>query len=366
MTKPIVIVTGASGFIGSAVCIDLAKDFVVVAIDRREPTLRLRKVAPLVIWHILDISDNRAVSELFAQVKIDFGQIDFVIHFAAYYDFDNDWVEEYQKTNITGTSNVLNASKYEGVKRLIFASSIAAMEPPAGSSFLTENSPTSEYIPYARSKSLGEKLIEERSAQVPYTILRIAGVFSDWCELPPLYGLIKLWTSAYPFGCMIPGRGISGIPYIHLNDLVSFVRKCIIWDHKLGPSHIFLASQQGTVLHRQLFPAIRSESIYPSSIRPIHISQKFAKTGLRFRHALGAVSGNIPYERPWMLDYVDKSWYADTAITRRTLDWDCTPGLGILQKIPDIMSNLRKDPKGWESRKKSKAVLVTDSFGKRK
>ena len=131
MIKPIVIVTGASGFIGSAVCIDLAKDFLVVAIDCREPTLRLREVAPLVIWHILDISDKLAVSELFAQVKIDFGPIDFVIHLAAYYDFSMDWVGEYQRTNITGTSNVLNASKHEGVKRLIFASSIAAMEPSA-------------------------------------------------------------------------------------------------------------------------------------------------------------------------------------------------------------------------------------------
>ena len=354
MTKPIIIVTGASGFIGSTVCIDLAKDFIVVAIDRREPTLRLREAAPLVIWHILDISDNLAVSKLFALVKIDFGQIDFVIHLAAYYDFSMDWVGEYQRTNISGTSNVLNASKYEGVKRLIFASSIAAMEPPAGSSFLTEESPTSEYIPYAKSKSLGEKLIEESSAQVPYTILRIAGVFSDWCELPPLYSLIKLWTSVFPFGCMIPGRGNSGIPYIHLNDLVSIVRKCILLDHKLGASNIFLASQQGAVLHRQLFPAIRSESIYPLSIRPIHIRQKFAKKGLRFRRALGELTGNIPYERPWMLDYVDKTWTADTAITRRILHWDCTPSMGILQKIPDIMSNLRKDPKVWEKRNRSR------------
>lgn len=44
MTKPIVIVTGASGFIGSALCIDLANDFLVVAIDHREPPLRLREV----------------------------------------------------------------------------------------------------------------------------------------------------------------------------------------------------------------------------------------------------------------------------------------------------------------------------------
>ena len=350
MTKPIVVITGASGFLGSAVCIDLAKDFIVIAVDRREPSEQLRKAAPQTIWHILDIADTQAISEVFVQTRNDFGQIDFVIHFAAYYDFDNNWVEEYQRTNVNGTANVLDASKNEGVKRLIFASSIGAMEPPVSGSFLTEESPTSEFTPYVRSKSLGEKLLEEASAQVPYIIFRIAGVFSDWCELPPLYGLIKLWTSVFPFGCIIPGRGESGIPYIHINDLVSLIRKCIFLNHELGPSNIFLASQHGAVLHRQLFPAIRSSAGYSGSLRPIHITRKIAKFGVWFRCALGEFSGNMPHERPWMLDYVDKPWTTDTSKTRRILDWDCTPELGILRKIPDIQSNLRTDPKGWEER----------------
>jgi nucleoside-diphosphate-sugar epimerase len=350
MTKPIVVITGASGFLGSAVCIDLAKDFIVIAIDRREPSEQLRKAAPQTIWHILDIADNQAISKVLALTRNDFGQIDFVIHLAAYYDFGIDWVEEYQRTNVNGTANVLDASKNEGVKRLIFASSIAAMEPPTGGSFLTEESPTSEFTPYARSKSLGERILAEASEQVPSIILRIAGVFSDWCELPPLYGLIKLWTSVFPFGCIIPGRGGSGIPYIHINDLVRLIRKCIFLHHELGPSNIFLASQHGAVLHRQLFPTIRSVAGYSGSLKPIHITRKIAKFGIWFRCALGSFSGNMPYERPWMLDYVDKPWTTDTSKTRRTLDWDCASELGILSKIPDILSNLRTDPKGWEER----------------
>jgi hypothetical protein len=58
----------------------------------------------------------------------------------------------------------------------------------------------------------------------------------------------------------------------------------------------------------------------------------------------------MPYERPWILDYVDKPWTTDTSKTRRILDWDCASELGILRKIPDILSNLRTDPKGWEER----------------
>ncbi len=350
MTKPIVVITGASGFIGSAVCVDLVRDFIVIAIDRREPTEQLRRAATQAIWHIIDIADNQAISKVFAQTRNDFGQIDFVIHLAAYYDFDTDWVPEYQRTNVDGTAKVIRASINEGVKRLVFASSIAAMEPPAIGSYLTEESPTSEFLPYARSKSLGERLLAEASSQVPCNILRIAGVFSDWCELPPLYSLIRLWTSAFPFGFIIPGQGESGIPYIHLNDLVRLVRLCILQNHELGPYNIFLASQHGAVLHRQLFPAIRSAAGYSGSLRPIHIPRKIAKFGARFRYALGEISGNRPYERPWMLEYVDKPWNTDTSNTRRNLDWDCTPELGLLRKIPDILNNLKTDPKGWEER----------------
>ncbi len=112
----------------------------MIAIDRREPSEQLKKAAPQTIWHILDIADNQTISEVLALTRNDFGQIDLVIHLAAYYDFGNDWVEEYQRTNVIGTTNVLNASKFVGVKRLIFASSIGAMEPPAGRSCLTEES----------------------------------------------------------------------------------------------------------------------------------------------------------------------------------------------------------------------------------
>ncbi len=343
-------ITGASGFIGSAVCIELAKDFVVIAIDLREPSDQLRKAAPQTIWHILDIADARAISEVFELTRNYFGQIDFVIHLAAYYDFESDWVQEYQRTNVDGTANVIQASKNEGVKRLIFASSIGAMEPPAPGSFLSEESPTSEITPYGRSKSRGERLLAEASSEVPLIILRIAGVFSDWCELPPLYGLIKLWTSSFPLGCIVPGRGESGIPYIHLSDLVNLIRKCIFLNHEFGTFNIFLASQHGAVLHRQLFPAIRSAACSSGNRNPIQVPRKIAKIGVRIRYAQGKIFGNMPYERPWMLDYVDKPWTTDTSLTRRTLDWDCSPELDILKKIPDILTNFKRDPEGWEER----------------
>lgn len=353
-SKPVVVITGASGFIGSELCLDLARDCEVIALDRREPSSALRKAGPQIQWHITDVADPQHISELFERTRNDFGRIDFVIHLAAYYDFGTRWVPEYQRTNVDGTACVIDASIHVGVKRLLFASSIAAMEPPSPGAFITEESPCSESLPYAKSKAMGERLVAEATPGLPANILRIAGVFSDWCELPPLYGLIKLWNSVFPPGGIIPGRGESGIPYIHKHDLVRLVRKCILMDPELGPLNVLLASQQGAVTHRQLFPLIRSAAAFSGTHRPVHVPRKMAKTAAWIRYALGGISGHRPVERPWMLEFVDRPWNTDTTRTRRLLDWDCSPEFHILNRIPAILNHLKKDPTGWEKRNLSR------------
>ena len=350
MTKPIVVITGAAGFLGSSICLDLSDDFIVIAIDCREPSAPLRMAAPQVIWHIVDIAEDQSILKVLESIKREFVQVDYLIHLAAYYDFERVWTAEYQRTNVEGMAKVIQASIDVGLKRFIFASSIAAMEPPSSGNYLTEDSPMSEFTPYARSKVMGERLLVEAGSQLPYTILRIAGVFSDWCELPPLHSLIKRWSAGYPFGNIMPGRGESGIPYIHIRDLVGFIRKCILSEHIMDKHHIFLASPQGAVLHRELFGSIKSKSGRKGNLRPIFVQQKIAKIGLSVQCALGSLFKKMPYERPWMLSYADRPWNIDASETRRILDWDCTPGLGILEKIPEILHKRSMDPIRWEAR----------------
>ena len=128
------------------------------------------------------------------------------------------------------------------------------------------------------------------------------------------------------------------------------IRKCILLDHELEPSNVFLASQRGAVLHQQLISAINSLSTHSRKLRPIYVPRKISKFTVRILRAVGELSGNVPFERPWMIDYVDRPWTIDTSETRQILDWDCTPELGILVKIADILENLQLDPKGWKKR----------------
>lgn len=73
-----------------------------------------------------------------------------------------------------------------------------------------------------------------------------------------------------------------------------------------------------------------------------------ADAGLWMRLLLGSLKGEKPYERPWMLRYVDRPWAADPTHTQRTLGWNCTQGMSVLDRIPTILSHFRRYPGKWE------------------
>jgi nucleoside-diphosphate-sugar epimerase len=354
MKTPTILVTGASGFIGSAVTIDLAHDHSVIAIDRRPPSRALRDRAPAVTWHQADIADESALAAVFRGTQRRCGRIDLVLHFAAYYHFGLDWRSEYQRTNIDGTINLVRLAAETGVRRLLFASSVIAMLPPPPGEVLNEESSTADYIPYARSKSIGERVVRDASDRLPSAVLRIGGVFSDWCELPPLYSLIELWSGRWPHNRIVIGHGDTGFPYIHRSDLVRLVRACTERRELLDSCEVLLACQHGTVLHRDLFSALHQGRGKGSGTRPIFVSPTVAGVALFLRATLGWATRRLPFERRWMLQYADRPWVADTTHTREKLDWDCTAGMGVCERLPAILDHFALDPAAWNERKRAR------------
>jgi nucleoside-diphosphate-sugar epimerase len=349
-----VLVTGAAGFIGSSLVVTLSEHFQVIGLDKRRPSSALINAAKKVKWIELNIGDASEVNSAFKQAISDYGKIDFVIHLAAYYHFGIDWQKEYELTNIKGTGNICDAAVKSGVQRIIFSSSIAASEPPEKGQYLNEESPTSDYIPYARSKSEGEKIIKSASSTIPATILRLGGVFSDWCELPPLYSLIRLWSSLKPISNMIPGKGESGIPYIHLNDVTQIFLKCIALHKNLSDCETFIASQDGAVTHRELFPVIKTAMNYRGSNNPLYISKSLAKIALSLESKIGFFTGKINFEQPWMLKYTDRPWIVNNYYTRKKLGWGTNPDLDILGRLPVIMKFYKEHKNQWVSRNKQR------------
>lgn len=350
MDKRVVIVTGSSGFLGSAICVDLSRDYDVIGLDCRRPSAALQRTAPGVEWQTLDIADGSDVRAFFDGLAQRRRAAAFVLHMAAFYHFGRYWRPEYDRVNIRGLRNVLAGACRTGTQRFLFAGSIAALPPPPPGGVLSEQSSPGMTTAYTRSKTIGESLLAEYSERMPTVALRIAGVFSDWCELPPLYSLIRLWCETKILGRLIPGRGLSGFPYIHRRNLARCVRQIIRRHEHLKPSEILFASPPGCTTHNDLFGVIRRACDPEADIRPVFISPALARCFLFVRNRVKAMRGHKRYERRWMMDFVDTPLVVDTTYTQKQLQWTPGPELSILNRMPVLMQRFTHQRYTWEQR----------------
>jgi nucleoside-diphosphate-sugar epimerase len=350
MEKKLILVTGSSGFLGSAVCVDLSRDHDIIAMDCRKPSKALQRLARGVQWQSTDISDLAGVKAFFERLAKGSRPIDVVLHMAAFYHFGQHWRPEYERVNIAGLANILEGAIRAGTRRFLFASSIASLPPPAAGCALTEKSAPGKATAYTRSKTIGETLLAKYSQEIPTVALRIAGVFSDWCELPPLYSLMKMWSKPHLVGQLIPGCGQSGFPYIHRRDLTQCVRQIILCHERLSPCETLFASPPGCTTHNELFRVIRRACGAFLEAEPIYISPFLAEALLFAKNRVKALLGRKRYERRWMMDYVDTPLLVDTTYTQQKLQWTPGPELSILNRMPVLMQRFHQSRAAWELR----------------
>lgn len=175
---PGILVTGASGFIGRHFVAAFNGEFRLFCLARRSQKEVGIPYHAGIHWLQADITSRANLLSAERYIR-EHGGADYVLHLAGYYDFTLKSNPAYERTNVTGTRNLLEMSQLLGVKRFIFASSLAACEfPPEGKS-LTEDSPADADFPYARSKSKGEALVKKYSDAFPCSIVRLAAVYSD-------------------------------------------------------------------------------------------------------------------------------------------------------------------------------------------
>lgn len=117
-----VLVTGATGFVGSYVVrLLLSKGYRVRALRRKNSTMDLLSdAADQVEWVETDITDIMGLEEAMRDVYA-------VMHCAAMVSFHPRDVVRMMQINVEGTANLINLSLETGVQRFIHVSSIAAI-----------------------------------------------------------------------------------------------------------------------------------------------------------------------------------------------------------------------------------------------
>ncbi len=167
MSKPLILITGGAGYIGSHTIISLMEmtDFEILSVDNysnsSEATYkRIESITGKSVPHIeADIADKKQVEELFRN----YPTISGVIHFAAYKSVPESVAqpESYYRNNLNCLINILEVGKKHAMKHVIFSSSCSVY---GNISTLPVNESTPFGVtesPYAFTKLVGEKLLED-------------------------------------------------------------------------------------------------------------------------------------------------------------------------------------------------------------
>ena len=344
MALPRLIVTGSSGFIGRHLLDFFKEDFKIVGIARRS---QLHSGAPVhnnITWYQVDIGDRKALAAAFRYIR-ESGGADYLIHLAAHYDFTGENHPEYWRTNVDGMRNVLEECRSLELKRFVFSSSLAACAYPDDGQVLTEKSPPDGDHVYAVTKRIGEEMLAEFD-DVPSCIMRLAALFSDWCEYPPLYIFLETWLSDVWNSRIIGGRGTTAIPYMHVREMGPFIRNIFDLNDRLEQREVLIASPSETLSHRTLFD-LTSIDYFGQRRRPVMMPKALAAIGVWGRDLLGRLLGNRPFERPWMIKYLDTDLICDASHTYGRLGWKPRKRLLLQRRLPFMIEYRKMNPNEW-------------------
>jgi len=156
-----VLVTGASGFIGSAVVAALARDGYTVRAAVRRPLLSFPEG--------VEVVQHPDLAQAFDWQPL-LQSVDQVVHLAGIAHTRGADRMSYDRVNRQATAQLATAAAQAGVKHFVFVSSIRAQSGPAADHALTERDDPAPTDAYGTSKLAAEAAV--RASGVPFTILR--------------------------------------------------------------------------------------------------------------------------------------------------------------------------------------------------
>lgn len=232
------LVTGGAGFIGSSLADALLADGHEVVVtdnfnDYYDPAIKERNVAPhegdpRYRLYRCDIEDASALAAVFAE-----NAFDCVVHLAARAgvrpSLENP--SAYVRTNVLGTTNILDQMRRHGVRKLVFASSSSVYGNCPEEMFSEELKVTEPISPYAATKSACE--------QICYTYCHLYGIRTVCLRFFTVYGprqrpdlAIRKFVEKIERGEPIEmyGDGTTKRDYTYIADIVAGIRGAIAYD----------------------------------------------------------------------------------------------------------------------------------------
>lgn len=226
-----VLITGTAGFIGYHLSERLLADgYNVVGIDNindyYDVTLKKARLARLTeknkfSFHKVDLSNGKALDEIFVNEKID-AVVNLAAQAGVRYSLENP--QAYVESNLVGFVNILECCRHHAVKHLVFASSSSVYGANTKMPFSVHHNVDHPVSLYAASKKSNELMAHTYSHlfDLPCTGLRFFTVYGPWGR-PDM--ALFLFTSAIVEGRPIKvfNHGKMQRDFTYIDDIIEGV-----------------------------------------------------------------------------------------------------------------------------------------------
>lgn len=341
-----VIITGSSGYIGTALINRLAGDFTIVGIDRPGAPIPSNKAHTLAI----DLESDESVRATMNEVRKRFGdKIASVIHLAAYYDFSGDPSPKYKSVNVGGTERLLQALQSFTVEQFLYASTMLVHAPTEPNIPIDEDAAIKPSWEYPESKLDAERAVAKYHGNIPYVIVRMAGVYDEDCRIPGLAQQIQRIYERKLISHVFPGDSTHGQASLHIEDAVDLFARTIAKRRDLPPSFTLLAGEPDRPpsygeLQEEIGRLIHDE---PWDTR--EIPKAVAKAGA-WLEEVALPESEEPFIKAWMVDLADDHFELDIVRARKLLGWE--PKHRLMKVLPEMARRLRVDPEAFYKKNK--------------
>lgn len=294
-----ILVTGANGFVGRALCDTLLmNEYVVKGAVRTNDIILSSKISRMTVGEINSQTDWSAA----------LAGVDVVIHLAARVhvmkETSADPLQEFRSTNVYGTEHLARCAVAQGVKRLVFVSSIKVNgeETIAGHCY-TEHDVPSPQDPYGVSKWEAEQALHRIAIEtglevviVRPTLVYGAGVKGNFAQM------LKVLAKGVP----LPLATINNLrSLVYLGNFVDALLKCAT--HPAAANQTYLVSDCEAVSTPDMLRQLGAAMGHPARLLPC--PQVFLRLAGRM---LG---------RSDQIDRLLGSLQVDSSKIRRELDW---------------------------------------------
>jgi nucleoside-diphosphate-sugar epimerase len=248
-----ILVTGSSGFIGSALVSALAAAGHSVRAASRKPDKTVTEKN--IEWVELPNLERKVNWEPLI------AGIDIVVHLAAIAHRGHAESDDYTQANRVATASLADACRRSMIKRLIFMSSIGAQAGSAADHVVTEVDEPCPVTAYDRAKLAAEE--EIRRSGVPFTILRPVIVYGPGAKANiALIMRIAALPLPLPFGAFRNQRSLLAI-----DNLVQAVMFCL--DSPSTLNQTFIVSDPAPITLAEMFTTLRDAAGRSPGLIPI-------------------------------------------------------------------------------------------------